>query len=124
MRRRGGGWDFSRATLLILLSSFLFQEMISGDPALPRLSLKIIFNTIDDIHRVQPSLTSPRKDDPRGQRKQHRVITSKSQRQAYVKPETIGKWVAEEDRGRAGVPVCQRRLFPQFCSLIRKRLIL
>lgn len=92
MRKEGGcgGGGFSQATLLILLSSFPFQEMISGDPALPRLSLKIIFNTIDDIHRVQPSLTSPRKDDPRGQRKQHRVITSKSQRRAYVKPETIG----------------------------------
>lgn len=119
-----GGGGFSRATLLILLSSFPFQEMISGDPALPRLSLKIIFNTIDDIHRVQPSLASPRKDDPRGQRKQHRVITSKSQRRAYVKPETIGKSVAEEQRGRAGVPVCQRRLCPQLCCLIRQRLIL
>lgn len=96
--------------MLILLSSFPFQEMISGDPALPRLSLKIIFDTIDDTHHVQPSLTSPRKDDPRGQRKEHGVITSKSQRRAYVKPETIGKRPAEE--GRAAVCVCQRRFCP------------
>lgn len=79
--------------------------MISGDPALPRLSLKIIFDTIDDIHRGQPSLTSPRKDDLRGQRKEHRVITSKSRRLAYVKPETIGKSSVEEDRGLEGWPV-------------------
>lgn len=78
--------------------------MISGDPALPRLSLKIIFDTIDDIHRGQPSLTSPRKDDLRGQRKEHRVITSKSRRLAYVKPETIGK-SSVEDRGLEGWPV-------------------
>lgn len=40
--------------------------MISGDPALPRLSLKIIFNTIDDRERGQACLTSPGKDDLRG----------------------------------------------------------
>lgn len=81
---------------------------------LPRLSLKIIFNTIDDIHRRQASLTSPRKDDLLGQRKEHRVITPKSQRRAYVKPETIGKSV-EEDRGPASVCFCQRRFCHQLC---------
>lgn len=96
--------------------------MISGDPALPRLSLKIIFDTIDDIHRVQPSLTSPRKDDPRGQREEHRVITPKSQRRAYVKPETIGKTEALE--GRPVSPSVSDASVFNSVSLIRKRLIL
>lgn len=70
-REGGAGGGPTQATWLILLSSLPFQEMISGDPALPRLSLKIIFNTIDDIHRGQASLTSPRKDDLCGQREEH-----------------------------------------------------
>lgn len=44
------------------------------------------------------------------------VITSKSQRLAYVKPETIGKWPVEEDRGAgglAGVCILQRRVCHQ-----------
>lgn len=94
--------------------------MISGDPALPRLSLQIIFNTIDDIHRGQPSLTSPRTDDLCGQRKEHRVITSKSQRLAYVKPETIGKSSVEEDRGAGGLAaVC---ICHQHCFLHKKKI--
>lgn len=121
---RGAGRGLSQATLLILLSSFPFKEMISGNSALPRLSLKIIFNTIDDIHRGQASLTLPRKDDLRGQRKEHREITSKSQRLAYVKPETIGKSV-EEDRGAgglAGVCICQRRFCHRLCFPHKKKI--
>lgn len=61
---------------------------------------------------VHPDLTSPRKDDPLRQRREHKVITSKSRRLAYVKPETIGKSAAQKDRcgsqRRRVLSVCQR----------------
>ncbi len=52
---------------------------------------------------------------PLRQRREHKVITSKSQRLAYVKPETIGKSAAERDRCGSWPCLCPQRVC-QRCS--------
>ena len=47
---------------------------------------------------------------PRRQRKEHKVITSKSPRVAYVKPETIGKSAVERAKCGSQRSLCPRRV--------------
>ena len=76
---------------------------------------------------VHPDLTSAPKDDPLRQRREYKVITSKSQPLAYVKPETIGKSAVEKDRcgsRRCLCPqcVCQRRSYHPLCFPHKKKI--
>lgn len=64
---------------------------------------------------VHPGLTSAQKRWPRRQRREHKVITSKSQRLAYVKPETIGKSAVEKERCGSRRCLCPQRVC-QCCS--------
>jgi len=64
---------------------------------------------------------------PLRQRREHKVITSKSLRLAYVKPETIGKSAVERAKSgswRCLCPqrVCQRSSYRPFCFPHKKKI--
>lgn len=136
---RGGGWTPQKLLSHFSLHRLSFSlHQILGNPPVPRLSLKIISISVclaSMLHYpvtlrfscAHPGFTSTPIDDPLKQRREHKVITSKSQPLAYVKPETIGKYAVEKDRcgsRRCLCPqrVCQRCSYRPLCFLHKKKI--
>ena len=135
----GAGLLASHFTIVLLLTDKYWvtpHSHVCHQRLFPSQSMSVqdcVFN----INTALPGYTAFRRCSPRShltserwplrQRREHKVITSKSRRLAYVKSETIGKSAAERDRcgsRRCLCPqrVCQRCSYRPLCFPHKKKI--